>query len=199
MNFRFRIVSIGLLTLVFLSDVWAGSGHEHEHEHKHEHRHHDSHEHGVAELNLAVEGSTIVIELESPAANIVGFEHKPRNQAQRDQVKHAIAHLEAAEEMFLFSAAAQCKLDEAEVETELAEKDHHHDHGHHHRENIDEDSHSEFTVNYSFTCKSIDQLKRVDVTLFTHFEGMEEIKAQVITSHRQGLSHLTPTHSKIDL
>ena len=201
MNFQFRKVSICLLTSVLLGNAWAGSGHKHDHDHedKHEHRHHDSHEHGVAELNLAVDGTTVVIELESPAANIVGFEHKPHNQAQRDQVKHAIKHLEAAEEMFLFSPAAKCKLDEVEVETELAEKDHNHDHGHHHDENIDEESHSEFSMSYSFTCKSIDQLKSVDVKLFSHFEGMEEIKTQVITPHRQGLSHLTPTQSKIDL
>ena len=194
MNFEFRKVSICLLTSVFLGNVWAGSGHEH----KHEHRHHDSHEHGVAELNLAVDGNTVIIELESPAANIVGFEHKPHNQTQRDQVKQAIKHLEAAEEMFQFSLAANCKLDEAEVETELAEQDHH-SHGHHHHENIDEDSHSEFSMNYSFTCQSIDQLKSVDIKLFSHFDGMEEIKAQVITPHRQGLSHLTATQSKIDL
>lgn len=198
MNFQFHKVSICLVASMTLGQAWAGDRHEHGHKHGHEHRHHDSHEHGVAALNLAVDGNAVIIELESPAANIVGFEHKPRNQAQRDQVKQAIKRFEAAEALFLFSPAAKCELDEAEVETELAEKDHH-DHGHDHHESIDDGSHSEFSMGYRFTCQNIDQLKELDIKLLSHFSGMEAIKAQVITPHHQGLSHLTPSRTRIDL
>ena len=47
-----------------------------------EHHHHDAHVHGVAHLNVALEGNDLYIELTSPAANIVGFEHDPRTQNQ---------------------------------------------------------------------------------------------------------------------
>ena len=40
-------------------------------------RQESSHIHGIVEMNLAVEGSQLYIELISPAANIVGFEHAP--------------------------------------------------------------------------------------------------------------------------
>ena len=35
------------------------------------------HEHGVASLNLVVDGNLVSLELDSPAANLVGFEHTP--------------------------------------------------------------------------------------------------------------------------
>jgi hypothetical protein len=62
-----------------------------------------AHEHGVARLNLAVAGNSLTIELFSPAANIVGFEHHPRTQAQKDQVKEARKTLEAAQTLFPLS------------------------------------------------------------------------------------------------
>ena len=55
-----------------------------------EKRHHEAHEHGVANLNVAVEGNNIYIEFSSPAANIVGFEHHPRTHEQKDAVRDAV-------------------------------------------------------------------------------------------------------------
>jgi Protein of unknown function (DUF2796) len=42
-----------------------------------EHREHGPHVHGVAQLNVALDGNVLWIELNSPAMNIVGFEHAP--------------------------------------------------------------------------------------------------------------------------
>ena len=58
-------------------------GHEKEHKHKKEHAHDhekrqlDSHEHGVSTLKIAIEGKELNMELESPANDIIGFEHAP--------------------------------------------------------------------------------------------------------------------------
>ena len=40
-----------------------------------EHRHHGAHEHGAAELNLVLDGQLGQLEVKTPAANILGFEH----------------------------------------------------------------------------------------------------------------------------
>ena len=45
--------------------------------HEHEKRQLDSHEHGVSTLKIALEGQSIQMKLESPANDIVGFEHFP--------------------------------------------------------------------------------------------------------------------------
>jgi Protein of unknown function (DUF2796) len=47
-----------------------------------ERREHGAHEHGVAELNLALDGKELWIEFSSPAVNLVGFEHTPGNAEQ---------------------------------------------------------------------------------------------------------------------
>ena len=36
----------------------------------------EAHIHGLATLTLALEGNSLEIEFESPAANLVGFEHR---------------------------------------------------------------------------------------------------------------------------
>lgn len=51
--------------------------------------HHDAHVHGVGKLNVALDGDDLIIELTSPAANIVGFEHTPENEQQSHEVHEA--------------------------------------------------------------------------------------------------------------
>ena len=44
-------------------------------EHDHAHGSLGAHEHGVGRLNAGLDGQTLELELESPAMNLVGFEH----------------------------------------------------------------------------------------------------------------------------
>ena len=163
---------------------------------EHEHRHHDSHEHGVAELNIAIDGKHVLIELDSPAANIVGFEHAPQNPQQQDLVDHAINTLEHPENFLLFTPSAECLLEDSEIETGLTAKQH--DHHHDGASDAPASRHSEFNVSYRFSCDKIAKLKYVDVKLFSRFEGLEDIKVQMITPNRQGLLELNPSHTKIE-
>ena len=82
-----------------------------------EYRHHKAHAHGVAHLNVAVEGNDLYIELFSPAANIVGFEHHPRTEKQKAAVNKAIEKLQAGEALFVFSPGAEGKLTKSKVDT----------------------------------------------------------------------------------
>ena len=51
-----------------------------------EHRQHGSHQHGVGRLNLAQEDTEIRLELDSPAANIVGFEYAPSSEVKNTRL-----------------------------------------------------------------------------------------------------------------
>lgn len=75
-----------------------------------EHPAHGAHEHGVAHLNVAIEGDNLYIELISPAANIVGFEHHPRTEKQKTAVREAVKKLESVEKLFALSSGAVAKL-----------------------------------------------------------------------------------------
>lgn len=47
-------------------------------------RQHGAHEHGAAKLLIAQEGEHVEIILETPAYNIIGFEHMPSTEEQLD-------------------------------------------------------------------------------------------------------------------
>lgn len=94
----------------------------------------DAHEHGTAIMNLAQEGSTVQVELESPAMNIVGFEHAPKDDADQKAIDDAIVMLEDGAMVMSFPEAAACTLAKAEAglirdeHEEHGDDDHHDDH-----------------------------------------------------------------------
>ena len=74
-----------LSTPVSAAPALASGQHDHDHQHDNSHYHdHDErrqgevHVHGLGTLNLVLEGETLVVELDGPAANFVGFERAPR-------------------------------------------------------------------------------------------------------------------------
>ena len=75
-----------------------------------------AHVHGIATLNLAMEGDELEIEFASPAGNIVGFEHEAVTAAERRAIRDAIEQLRKGNELFDLPLAASCSLHVAEVE-----------------------------------------------------------------------------------
>lgn len=97
-----------------------------------------AHEHGVADLRVAADGDTVVIEFDSPLDNLVGFEHAPRDDAQRDALREAEERLASFDVLFALTPAAGCTLREVQIESpypqgeDVHKHDHDHDHGHAH-------------------------------------------------------------------
>ena len=92
-----------------------------------------AHVHGIATLNLAMEGDELEIEFVSPAGNIVGFEHEAVTAEERRAIRDAIEQLKKGNELFELPPAASCSLHVAEVEHDHgrdAEPDDHDEHGH---------------------------------------------------------------------
>ncbi|MEM9138552.1 MAG: DUF2796 domain-containing protein, partial [Pseudomonadota bacterium] len=53
-----------------------------------------AHEHGHGTLNVVAAGGALQIELIVPGADIVGFEHEPKTDADKKAVRDAVAKLE---------------------------------------------------------------------------------------------------------
>lgn len=160
-----------------------------------EHREHAAHVHGVASLNLAVEASEIVAELQAPAMNIVGFEHAPRNEQQHQAVERAADSLKQGETWLILPAGAGCGLESGRVESSLLDAQADHD-GH---DDSHEEVHSEFHVKLVFHCDAPGAIDAVQVRLFDDFPGMEKIELQAITETRQIGGDLTPGNAVITL
>lgn len=150
-----------------------------------------AHEHGVGDLNLAIDGATVEIELEAPGADIVGFEHEPRNAAEKAAVVQAAKSLAAGAALFRFSEAAGCRLQDADVETPLLDGKHAHKEG-------EAEEHAGFHAHYRFICRDSGALGHLDTTYFEVFPNAAALRAKTITPSGQGAQRLTPTVTRLN-
>lgn len=167
-----------------------------------EHRHHGAHEHGVGTLNIAQEGSGLQIELESPAVNIVGFEHAPNSEEEHEALESALKKLKDGVAFFVLSEEAGCRLVSADVETPLAgHDDHDHDEEDHHdhegEEHEHESAHADIDAAWQFTCEHPEMLNGVNVHLFDAFPKTQRLNVQYITEKQQGAASLDASHREV--
>lgn len=208
MNLRKIVLTASLMTPLALVVPGASAEDKHDHDHDHEHRQHDAHVHGIAALNLALEGEEVHVELDSPAANIVGFEHAPASEADHAALDKAVATLNKGDQLFLFNKEAGCKMEKAMVASALLEEEHHDheekhsdDHGHkekgehghdeHGHEEHEEETHSDIEAVYHFECDQPGKLMQLTVELFEAFPATEEINVQYVIEAKQGAKELT--------
>lgn len=164
-----------------------------------EHREHDAHVHGTASLNIAIDSGHIDAELVTPAMNIVGFEHAPRDDAERQAVASAAVMLEDGAALLVPSAAAGCRLDSSQAASSLIDTAHEPETTHDAHEHDHDDVHSEFHVHYRFHCDEPAAIETIQVNLFEAFPGMETIEVQALTADRQVGGMLTPEDNVIEL
>lgn len=105
-----------------------------------------AHEHGVGALNIAVAGSEILIELQAPGADIVGFEHAATSEADQAAIAAALEVLGDLSNVIALPEGAGCSVTSAEAELhgEEADEDHDAHEGHDdHDAHKDHDDHKE--------------------------------------------------------
>lgn len=173
-----------LLALPFaLLPGFVQAAEHHNHDHDHSHGSLDAHEHGAAELDAALDGAMLEVELRSPAMNLVGFEHAPRSEADKGKIANARKQLEQPDRLLGLTAAAGCTLAKTELESPLFEGDHQHEHEH---EEDHDGQHSEIHAHYHFECATPQALTGLDLQgLFKTFPGTEKIQAQLIGPNGQ--------------
>ncbi|MGR5515859.1 zinc uptake protein ZrgA [Vibrio harveyi] len=105
-----------------------------------EYRQHEAHVHGHVEFNIAQDGKDLLIEITSPGADIVGFEHAPENAEQENALNNAIAALKDTNKLFAINQQAKCVIEDVHVAHTLGEESHE-GHDHHDHEGHDHDKH----------------------------------------------------------
>ncbi len=152
-----------------------------------EHREHGAHVHGIGQMNVVLDGTTLAIELDSPAANLIGFEYAPRDETEEAVLEQAVAHLRDAAALFELPAAAQCQIEEIELKSALLE----HEAAGHEHDAEDGHPHADMEASYRFHCDKPGQLDGITVKLFQLFPATEELEVQLITPTSQGAAELT--------
>ena len=178
----------------------------------------EAHVHGEASLNLVLDDQSLFIEFESPAYNLVGFEHEPKDQIQQKEVQDSLSLLSRPRKVFGFSAQAGCLVESVSVTTTMAgvgkntvgyEEEHHeeehHEEEHHEEEHHDhsdgdstnKESHSEFKANYLMICSEPGKLRTIEFKLFKEFLGLKSVQVQWINGEGQGYIELNAESSKL--
>ena len=186
-----------LLALPFaLLPLHAAQAANHEHNHAHAHEEHaslDAHEHGVASLNVALDGQTLEIQLQSPAMNLVGFEHEAKSDADKAKVAAARQHLEQPQALFALPIEAKCALQDSELDSPLFGG-----HAHDEHEHADEHGHSDIDASYRFACADAEALQTLELgSFFGTFPGTEKLEVQLIGPSGQQGAELTPSNSRL--
>lgn len=171
----------GMLTVISLFSLPLAAE-----EHDHERREHGAHVHGTAKLKMAIEGQTVLIELETPAMNVVGFEHMPESDEQKQQVAEAVKALGDYRNLLQLKDG-DCKQESAEVESPLKE------------EEQAKHEHADFEVGYRLSCKDASAVEGVEFTVFDHFPGFKKVELEWVSDAGQGAKEATKEHAYIEL
>ena len=163
----------------------------------------DKHEHGVGELNIAIDGSLAEFEFMLPGADIVGFEYEAKSDEDLAKIENALLVLENYENLFALTKNSKCVLADLDYHLSGEEHDEHADEEHdehadeehdehadeehdehadeEHEEHADEESHTEFYAKYSFKCDNIKQLDKVEFSYFKTFPNSSELEVQFVS------------------
>lgn len=170
----------------------------------HSHREHGPHVHGTAQLTLALEGNELAIQLRSPADNVIGFEHPPKNETERYKLQQAVQQLSNASAVFTVRDAAQCQAEPGRVTSGLLSDSSHSD------QNVttqtkapdqdhDEHDHADFTAAYRWVCAQPQALGAIDIKIFALFSGFHTIKAEWVSPIGQGAKTLTASDHSVTI
>lgn len=128
-----------------------------------------AHTHGVAELDIGIEGRTGTLEFRAPAEDLYGFEHAPRTAAERAKQTAAFATLRTqAATLIRFDAALGCALTATSVGV-VEEKG---GHGHVH-------------ATYTLACRVAPAGKPIAFGFSKAFPGVRAVKVQLISDTQQ--------------
>jgi len=177
LTFTRLAASLGLLVLPLFSHAASTTQH--------------AHVHGVARLDIAVEGPTVSLQLEAPLDNFLGFERAPRTAAEKQQADAAVAKLQAAAQLFRIDPAAGCTLKSVTLSSsalKLGPPD----------PAEEQAGHADLDGSFEFSCKDTAKATYIDVGLFD-FKPTQRIEVQVATPAGQFRRDLSRPQQRVSL
>lgn len=152
--------------------------------------HSAAHEHGRAQLNIVLEGQTLALALDSPAANLLGFEHRARTAEQKNRITQVQSQLYQPLQWLKLPLAAQCQLEHRQLEGAVFDTAS--------AAVAEAESHMDIEAHYEFVCPHPEHLKRLDFAeLLRLFPAIQALQVQLIGPLGQQGLELTPTHSSV--
>ncbi|MGL4995494.1 MAG: ZrgA family zinc uptake protein [Deefgea sp.] len=126
---------------------------------------HSAHVHGVAEMDVVVDGKKVLITLASPADNLLGFERAPKSDYEKNKVKDVNAQLQFAANLFALNA--ECKSAKPVITMP----------------SFGQGEHSDISAEYTFECSN--QATKIKLPLWQLFPGVKSLTVNLVTEKGQ--------------
>lgn len=166
----------------------------HAESHPEEFEQHAPHEHGKVTINVALEEKQLVIELDSPAVNVVGFEHEPRTDDERAVVRTASNVLNSGKGLFGLPKDALCLFKGADVkppEWEQSTEEHgaHDQHEHH----------ADYEARFTYKCEAPGSLTWLEPWLLDKLLNVVEARVNIVAGSGQQSEVVKSGHARVSL
>jgi hypothetical protein len=191
-------ITAATLALAASASVWAHSP--------------GAHVHGLAVLEIAIDSETVQVNLITPLHNLVGFEHAPGNEKQRQAVKSMASKLRQAGNLFILAPAAQCRSTAVQLESSVLSPDllmavpsvgkraDTNAGGPGNASKTErEGPHGELEVTWQFQCSNPQALQGMDVKLFEAFPGLQRLDVRITSPKGQASARLSPLSTRISI
>ena len=177
----------------------------------------DAHEHGVGEMNIAIDNNQLTIELHAPGADIVGFEYAATRKIDLEAIETALGILSKPLMLFSVPDKAECVVKDAvaKLESEANHDDDHddhdddhddHDEDHDDHDDHDEDhddhdggEHTEFHAEYLLECASMKAMTTITFSYFDAFASAVELDVKMISPKGAYAFEVSRSSNVIDL
>ncbi|MBU2872965.1 ZrgA family zinc uptake protein [Marinobacter salexigens] len=144
-----------------------------------------SHLHGQANLQLAFNDNRVDLLFESPAGNLLGFEHEPRTTEQQQTLDRVTSWLKATP--LINTSESTCTVEAANVQRLGHDDGHAHAHTHTHGE---EEHHADIEVTQVLVCSGLKQAASLVTPISTRFSGVEHLNIEWVGPDGQGATRL---------
>ncbi len=153
---------------------------------------HHAHVHGKITFSVALDGPTLLIELDAPAVNVVGFEHPPHTEAERSAVQRAAQLLRSGSGLIGLPAPAACQLSRSELtEPKWATEEE----GHEAAGGTEE--HADYEARLTYRCAHLEKLGWFEPWLLGKLLNVTEARIDLITPGGQRSESATDPHARI--
>ena len=125
---------------------------------------HGKHVHGEVTVNIALEGRTLALEIDAPAAQTLGFEKSPRDGRERAAVKAVDDWFRSGRNMLGVPPAAGCRLTKAEFTPPKLGG-----------------GHADYRGSYLVDCAAPQALAWVEIWALRRMQGLEKAEVNLVT------------------
>jgi hypothetical protein len=147
---------------------------------------HGAHVHGAAQLTFATDAEQVELMFDSPAVNLLGFEHAPKSATEQAAWHKSLAMLNSGQWLQL-PADAECELQQQTINNPWSAN------------STDKHQHADIELTLRYRCKVPSALTEVRLDLFRHAADLQNIAVQWVSGAQQGAVTLTPESSVFSL